>query len=299
MTCIKCTSKIGNKPKAIELNLCNKCYTKKDNCCVDGCKKKMFMSEHCSSHIHLVREVKAPVAFKVITDEDRERRRLRREEKMRIELEFERRHVEVSEYKNTIDYDPFTSAVKKDIIRGLEQDIELARMEELYRAERNLEELKDYYASLPHYNRNKFRRYMEEEPDHHKERKKAKQAAKEQRSRDRGNASSKPRSEKREETKDGNCSDYEDENFSDHEKGIPNRGFTSSGESKFDILVREAFTLLDIIRTNVLSDIKSAYYKQAMKWHPDKNTEEDTTEIFQEIGSAYEFLCKNISNIDA
>lgn len=288
MTCIKCTSKIGNKPKAIELNLCNKCYNKKDNCCVDGCNKKMFMSGHCSSHIHLVREVRAPIVMKSITEEDRERRRLRRDQAVRIELEFERRHIEVAEYKNSLDYDPFTSAAKKDIIRGLEQDIESARMDELYRAERKLEDLKDYYRSLPQQKRNKFKCYMEEEPDLHKKRRRAKQASKEKRSRDRGHASS----EKREETKIPRSEESEEVPDNSHRKSTFRR------ESQFDILVREAFILLDIVRTNDISLIKKSYYKQAMKWHPDKNTDQDTTEIFQEIGSAYEFLCDNIYDID-
>ncbi|CAH8586117.1 unnamed protein product [Heterobilharzia americana] len=37
-------------------------------------------------------------------------------------------------------------------------------------------------------------------------------------------------------------------------------------------------------------DLKKAYYKLSLQWHPDKNTKEDTTLIFQEIQEAYKVL---------
>lgn len=37
-------------------------------------------------------------------------------------------------------------------------------------------------------------------------------------------------------------------------------------------------------------EIKSAYRKLAMEFHPDKNPDKDTTKIFQEIQAAYEML---------
>ena len=40
--------------------------------------------------------------------------------------------------------------------------------------------------------------------------------------------------------------------------------------------------------------LKKAYYKEALKYHQDKNKDDKTAEEkFKEIGSAYEFLQKN------
>lgn len=52
--------------------------------------------------------------------------------------------------------------------------------------------------------------------------------------------------------------------------------------------------------------LRNAYYKEALKYHPDKNTQEDTTEKFQEINKSYEYLMNyhnfngtnNIFNVD-
>ena len=50
------------------------------------------------------------------------------------------------------------------------------------------------------------------------------------------------------------------------------------------------YELLEIERTATQKEIDKAYKKSALKWHPDKNQEQDTTQIFQNIKEAYDVL---------
>ncbi|CAH8622926.1 DnaJ sub C member 21 [Schistosoma haematobium] len=50
------------------------------------------------------------------------------------------------------------------------------------------------------------------------------------------------------------------------------------------------YELLDVAQNVEQVDLKKAYYKLSLQWHPDKNTTEDTTVIFQEIQEAYKVL---------
>ena len=53
------------------------------------------------------------------------------------------------------------------------------------------------------------------------------------------------------------------------------------------------YNILEVPRNASASDIKKAYRKLALKWHPDKNPDcqEDATKRFKEISEAYEVLC--------
>lgn len=54
--------------------------------------------------------------------------------------------------------------------------------------------------------------------------------------------------------------------------------------------VRSPYDILGVPETANAYEIKSAYRKMAMKFHPDKNPDTDTTKIFQDISAAYEML---------
>lgn len=53
---------------------------------------------------------------------------------------------------------------------------------------------------------------------------------------------------------------------------------------------RDYYDILGVNKTASAAEIKSAYRKLALKWHPDRNKEADAHEKFKEINEAYEVL---------
>jgi len=53
---------------------------------------------------------------------------------------------------------------------------------------------------------------------------------------------------------------------------------------------RDYYDILGISKSASTAEIKSAYRKLALKWHPDRNKESDAHEKFKEINEAYEVL---------
>lgn len=291
MTCTKCSCKLGKKIKAIDLDLCDRCYSIKDLCCVEGCKKKIFLNGHCSTHISLVREVKKPYIGNTISEETLNRRRDLQIERDHVIKDFDRRHEEVNQMKINITYDPLSRRVEKSLLLQREREIDNDKEMFLAREYRNLERLKDNIINLSSTNapKSKFKKYMEEEQDEYKRKKRAKQAAKEQRSDRR-----KPSEKKKPSKKFTTSTDYvSDDEYSDEDDDFR----IDPEDEKFNKLVSDAFDILEIQKTRDENEIKKAYRICALKYHPDKNPGNDTTAIFQEIGYAYDFIIANIDQI--
>lgn len=53
---------------------------------------------------------------------------------------------------------------------------------------------------------------------------------------------------------------------------------------------KDYYKILGIQKGAADEDIKKAYRKQALKWHPDKNKAANAEEKFKEIAEAYEVL---------
>ncbi len=53
---------------------------------------------------------------------------------------------------------------------------------------------------------------------------------------------------------------------------------------------RDFYDILGVPKTSTAAEIKSAYRKLALKWHPDRNKTKEAEEKFKEINQAYEVL---------
>lgn len=61
-------------------------------------------------------------------------------------------------------------------------------------------------------------------------------------------------------------------------------------EAKTILSNDDPYLILGILVGATLAEIKTAFRKMAMKWHPDKNPGVDTNEKMQKIIAAYTFL---------
>jgi DnaJ-class molecular chaperone len=56
---------------------------------------------------------------------------------------------------------------------------------------------------------------------------------------------------------------------------------------------KDYYKILGVTKSASEEDIKKAYKKMAMKWHPDRCNKPEAQEKFQEIGEAFEVLSDN------
>lgn len=60
-------------------------------------------------------------------------------------------------------------------------------------------------------------------------------------------------------------------------------------------MFKDYYQILGISPTSSKQEIKQAYRKMSMKWHPDKNPDIDVTSVMQDINEAYKILYDDIS----
>lgn len=60
--------------------------------------------------------------------------------------------------------------------------------------------------------------------------------------------------------------------------------------------VNDAYSVLGLSPASSMEEVKNAYKKLALQYHPDKNSSPDATQRFQEIGAAYNHVIKHLEN---
>ena len=66
----------------------------------------------------------------------------------------------------------------------------------------------------------------------------------------------------------------------------------SSGEAKAILNEDDPYIMLNIAKNATLKQIRKAFYREALKWHPDRNPGniEKATKMMQKINAAYNLL---------
>ena len=69
---------------------------------------------------------------------------------------------------------------------------------------------------------------------------------------------------------------------------------SAPGEVPVDIMSENFYTRLGITLAATEKDIKTAYRKLALKYHPDKNKESNASEMFKSLTEAYTTLADQV-----
>ena len=70
--------------------------------------------------------------------------------------------------------------------------------------------------------------------------------------------------------------------------GYAKKDYYKELEVLFSFLTSDYYKVLDVDRSASQKEIKKAFRNLALKYHPDKNPDEDTSHKFREIAEAYE-----------
>ena len=60
-------------------------------------------------------------------------------------------------------------------------------------------------------------------------------------------------------------------------------------------MFKDYYQILDVSFSASKEEIKKAYRKMSLQWHPDRNPGADVTEMMQDINEAYKILNDDIS----
>jgi hypothetical protein len=227
-----------------------------------GCKKKPFKNGFC--FVHIPKPARSPVTpeEKDPRLEEERQERIRRVNETR-EARFHFIQEEIQRLKDLEDYsNPDHSRLDAFIYKIIcEQENEQARLE------------REFDETMRHHRRQFQAKYGQRrtffgtwKADF--ERKKPKSPTTED---NRRNSDS-----------DNNCGSREEKSEAKEKNKDGKKSF------KFPSAVRSLFSFLEIDPTQDIALIRMAYKRCAIKNHPDKNTEEDATEKFQSLSSAYE-----------
>jgi molecular chaperone DnaJ len=55
-------------------------------------------------------------------------------------------------------------------------------------------------------------------------------------------------------------------------------------------MAEDYYKILEVNKDSDIENIKKAYKRLALKWHPDKNKSPEAEEMFKKIGEAYDVL---------
>jgi hypothetical protein len=253
-------------------------------CSANGCSRKIFMNGYCSKHVSMGRSI--PPKPVHISQEEQDMINKRREKRIEDYLAPRRfREAEILFLKKRLPYSSVGSAEQHEL-DALILEHQKIEEEETVRLNDDIENLKRYYYekywnesgnmangfAKPRKRSTKF-----ESDDSHDD------------TQGTHHGTSGRHSRKRDE-------DNDSDDFPSEEHGIP---LASDGINVFNRAERNAFIDLSIEITLDITEIKKAYRRGALNYHPDRNPTVDTAADFRKINEAYLLITRRLEKIEA